>query len=87
MTYGDSIFPAVNGNGKGDVARKDIVLDCCRTMKQERVIEGPDIGADADPKIEELLTRYTVFGHKYVGIAACILPVHHVYCAEAALSG
>lgn len=87
VPYRDSIFPAINGNGEWDVPRKDVVYDGCWTVKQERIIEGPDIGADADPKVEELLTRDMVIGHNHVGIAACVLPVHHVNCPEGALCG
>ena len=87
MTYGDSVFPAVDGNGEEDVSCKYIVSDGCWTVKQERIIEGPDIGADTNPKVEELFASDMVIGHNHVGITASVLRVHHVNCTEAALCG
>lgn len=85
MTYGDSVIPPVDGDCEDNVARKYIILDCCRTVKRRRIIVRPNRGANADAKIKEFLADDFVVGYDHIRIAAMVLLVHHVDGAEPTL--
>lgn len=78
----DAICPTVDGDGETDGSAEFVSGDFEGTFQQKRVVERPDIRADSDAQVEQLLADDGVVGDHDSRVAACVFAIDEIDGAE-----
>lgn len=83
-TYRQAVGPSIDGNGEADMATDSVARDGGRAFQRWRgIAKGPNVGTNANAKVEQLLALDVVVGDADASIATIVLAVDHVDGTEA----